>query len=124
MQMPKGVQPYITKQNPNREMEIEVPHEDVTLRTLSNEDTSERLIQKIDGTPQLSSNSPDSDSNKFEDLEEAASEKTIIQEQPDQQEAHLKQTQHSEQQQEQKQQQQGYQEQQPKLISVTSDKKP
>lgn len=119
------IQQDITKQNPNREMEIEVPHEDVTLRTLSNEDTSERLIQKIDGTsPQLSSNLPDSSSNKYEDLEEAASEKTIIQEQPDQQEAHLKQTQHSEQQQEQKQQQQGYQEQQPKLISVTSDKKP
>jgi hypothetical protein len=105
-------------------MEIEVPHKDVTLRTLSNEDTTERLIQKIDGTsPQLSSNSPDSGSNKYEDLEEAASEKTIIQEQPDQQEAHLKQTQHSEQQKEQ-QQEQGYQEQQPKFISVTSDKKP
>src|SRR5918995_3692788 len=118
------IQQDITKQNPNREMEIEVPHEDVTLRTLSNEDTSERLIQKIDGTsPRLSSNSPDSGSNKYEALDKAASEKTIIQEQPDQQEAHLKQTQHSEQQQEQKQQQ-GYQEQQPKFISVTSDKKP
>jgi fused signal recognition particle receptor len=124
------IQQDITKQSPNREMEIEVPHEDVTLRTLSNEDTSERLIQKIDGTsPQLSSNSLDSSSNKYEALDKAASEKTtasektIIQEQPDQQEAHLKQTQHSEQQQEQKQQQ-GYQEQQSKLISVTSDKKP
>lgn len=124
LQSNNSIQQDITKQDPNREMEIEVPHKDVTLRTLSNEDTSERLIQKIDGTsPQLSSNSPDSSSNKYEALDKAASEKTIIQEQPDQQEAHLKQTQHSEQQQEQKQQQ-GYQEQQPKIISVTSDKKP
>jgi fused signal recognition particle receptor len=134
----------ITKQDSNRnervETDIELPDKEVILRTVNNEDTSERPSQKIDGTPpQLPPNSGDSSSNKYESLDRVASEKLTIQQQqqqqqqqqPDQQEGPLKQPQHSEQQQEQvppqqqeQKQQQGYQEQQPKFISVTSDKKP
>ena len=39
-----------TKEGSRVEVEIEVPHKDVPLRTLSGEDTSERLVQRIDET--------------------------------------------------------------------------
>jgi fused signal recognition particle receptor len=102
--------------------------------TVSNEVTSKRLSQKIDGTPpELPPDSDDSSSNKYEIPDKVASERLTIQQQqqPDQQEGHLERPQHSEQQQErvhqqqqEQKQQQGYQGQQAPVISVTFDKKP
>jgi fused signal recognition particle receptor len=111
------IQKDITKQ--------ELSYEKATLRTVSNEDTSERLSQKIDGTPsELPPDSDDFSSNRYESLEKVTSEQLTIQ-----QEGHLEQPQHSEQehvrlQQEELKQRQSYQEQQAQVISVTSDKKP
>jgi fused signal recognition particle receptor len=133
------IQQDVTKQDMNRsekvETDIELPYEEVTLRTVSNEDTSERLSQKIEGTPpEFPPDSDDPSSNKYESLDKVASEKLTIQQQQqtDQQEGHFEQTPHnSEQQQDQVQlqqqeqtQQQSYQEQQPQVISVTASKKP
>ena len=112
-----------TKEGSRVEVEIEVPHKDVPLRTLSDEDTSERLVRRIDETsPQLSSGSPDSNTNKYESLDKIASEKTIIKQQPDRQETHLKQSHYAERQQEQKQEQ-GYREAEPNFTSVTAENK-
>lgn len=110
----------------------ELSYEKATLRTVSNEDTSERLSQ-LHGTP--SEFPPDSDdfsSNRYESVEKVTSEKlTIQQQQPDQQEGHLEQPKHSEQehvhlQQEELKQRQSYQEQQAQVIKKpesTSEKK-
>jgi len=122
-----------TKQDTNRAEkvapDIGLPYEDVTLKTVSNEDTSERLSQKIDEThPELLPDSEDSSSNKYESLNSVDSEKLTIEQQ--QQEDHLKKLQRSEQQkelehsQQQEQEQKGHQELQPQVISVISDKKP
>lgn len=133
------IQQDVTKQDKNRsekvETDIELPYEEVTLRTVSNEDTSERPSQKIEGTPpEFPPDSDDPSSNKYESLDKVASEKLTIQQQQqtDQQEGHFEQTpHHSEQQQDQVQlqqqeqtQHQSYQEQQPQVISVTDNKKP
>ena len=112
-----------TKRDSKVEVEIEVPQKYVPLRTLSDAESSERLVQRIDETsPQLSSSSPDSDPNKYESLDKIASETTIIKEQPDQQETHLKRSQYAERQQEQKQEQ-GYQEAELNFTSVTVENK-
>lgn len=133
------IQQDITQQDTNRnekvETDIELAYKEVTLRTVSNEDTSERLNQKIDGTPaELPPDSDDSSSSSssYDSLTKVASEKlTTQQQQTDQQEGHLEQSHHSEQPQDQvhpqqleQKRQQGYQEQQPPAISSTSDKKP
>lgn len=123
------IQHDIIKQDTNRNertaADIELPYEEATLKTVRNEDTSERLSQKIDRTPaELPSDSYDSRSNKHESLNTVDSEKLTIQkEQPEQQERHLEQPQHSEQQQEHGQKHQEDQEQQSRGITVTSDKK-
>jgi fused signal recognition particle receptor len=126
-----------TKQDTNRTEkvapDIEPLYEEVTLKIVSNEDTSKRPSQKIDETPpKLLPDLDDSSSNKYESLNKVDSESLTIQQQqhPEQQEEHLKQPQHSEQQEElehsqqQEQEQQGPQELQPEVISIISDKKP
>ncbi|MGA7369815.1 MAG: signal recognition particle-docking protein FtsY [Nitrososphaeraceae archaeon] len=123
-----------TNRNEKVETDIELAYREVTLRTVSNDDTSERLKQKIDGTPaELPPDSDDSSSSSsnYDSLTKVSSEElTTQQQQTDQQERHLEQSYHSEQPQDQvhpqqleQKQQQGYQEQQPPTISSTSDKK-
>lgn len=124
------IQHDITKQDTNRNgraaPDIELSYEEATLKTVINEDGSERLSQEIDRTPaELPSDSYDSRSNRHESLNTVDSEKLTTQkEQPEQQERHLEQPQHLEQQQEHGQKQQEDQEQQSQVITATSDKKP
>jgi fused signal recognition particle receptor len=132
------IEKEISKQDTNRnekvETDIELPNEEVTLRTVSNGDTSERLSQKINGTiSELPPDSDNSSSKKYESLDKVASEKPTTQKwHVDQQEEYFEQPPlHSERQQDEvhpqqqgQKQEQGYQEQQPKVINVTADKKP
>jgi fused signal recognition particle receptor len=133
----------MTKQDPKRTekvaLEIEPPYEKVTLKTVSNEDTSERPSQKIDETPpKLLPDLDDSSSDKYESLDRIDSESLAKQqqqqeeqqEQQQQQQEHLKQPKRSEQLEElersqhQEQEQHGHQELQPEVISIISDNKP
>ena len=128
-----------TKRTEKVAIDIEPPFEKVTLKTVSNEDTSERPSQKIDETPpKLLPDLDDSSSNKYESLDRVDSESLAKQQQQQQQqeeeqqqqEEHLKQPKHSEQREElehsqqQEQEQQGHQGLQPEVIRVISDKKP
>ena len=128
-----------TKRTEKVALDIEPPYEKVTLKTVSNEDTSERPSQKIDETPpKLLPDLDDSSSNKYESLDrvdyEILSKQQQQQQQQEeeqqQQEEHLKQPKHSEQREElehsqqQEQEQQGHQGLQPEVIRVISDKKP
>ena len=128
-----------TKRTEKVALDIEPPYEKVTLKTVSNEDTSERPSQKIDETPpKLLPDLDDSSSNKYESLDRVDSESLAKQQQQQQQqeeeqqqqEEHLKQPKHSEQREElehsqqQEQEQQGHQGLQPEVIRVISDKKP
>ena len=128
-----------TKRTEKVALDIEPPYEKVTLKTVSNEDTSERPNQKIDETPpKLLPDLDDSSSNKYESLDRVDSEslakqqqqQQLQEEQQQQQEEHLKQPKRSEQREElersqqQEQEQQGHQELQPEVISVISDNKP
>jgi fused signal recognition particle receptor len=118
------VQQDITRPGINRnekvKTDIELPYEEVTLRTISNEVDSERLNQKIDATPsELPPHSAEvSNSKKYEAIEKVASEELIIQQQQsDQEEGHLRQSKHSEERREPVHLHQP-------AISVTSDRKP
>ena len=127
-----------TKRTEKVALDIEPPYEKVTLKTVSNEDTSERPSQKIDETPpKLLPDLDDSSSDKYESLDRIDSESLAKQqqqeeqeEQQQQQQEHLKQPKRSEQlkelerSQHQEQEQQGHQELQPEVISVISDNKP
>ena len=130
-----------TKRTEKVALDIEPPYEKVTLKTVSNEDTSERPSQKIDETPpKLLPDLDDSSSDKYESLDRIDSESLAKQQQQQQQEEqeeqqqqqqeHLKQPKRSEQlkelerSQHQEQEQQGHQELQPEVISVISDNKP
>lgn len=106
-------------QNGNRNEEVnvhtELPDEEVTLRTVSDQVTSKTMGQP----PELLTDSDDFGANKHESLDKGvASEKgdAAGQRQPNEHEGHFEQLPHLGQQQEQKQQQ----EEQPQLISVTS----
>jgi hypothetical protein len=131
------IQRDITRQDTNRnekvETNMELPYEEVTLRTVSNEDTSGRLSQKINGTTsELPLDSDDTSSRKYESLDKVASNKpTLRQKQADQQEPHFEQLRNSGQQHDsehpqqlEQKKQQGNLLEQPQAISVTSDKKP
>jgi fused signal recognition particle receptor len=114
----------ITGQNGNRNEEVnvhtELPDEEVTLRTVNDQVTSETTRQRIAGTPpELLTDSDDFGANKHESLDKGgASEKgdAAGQRQPNEHEGHFEQLPHLGQQQEQKQQQ----EEQPQPINVTS----
>jgi fused signal recognition particle receptor len=131
------IQPDITKQDTKRngkiETDMELPNEKVILRSVTNEDTFGRPIQKIDEPPsELLLDSDDTSSRKYESLDKVASNKpTLQQKQADLKEPHFEEPRIPEQQhdnahpeeQEQKKKQ-GYLEDQPQVITVTSDKKP
>jgi fused signal recognition particle receptor len=131
------IQRDITKQDTNRngkvETDMELPFEEVTLRTVTNEDTSGRLSQKIDETSsELPLDSDDTSSRKYESLDKVASNKPTLQKkQADLQEPHFEQPRILEQQHDnahpeepEQKKKQGYLVEQPQVISVTSDKKP
>jgi len=148
------IQQDITKQDKNKsekvQPNIELPYGEVTLRTASDADTSERLTKKINQTPsELPPDSNDASSNEDKSLEKFSSENLTIQQpqqhqqqqqqrqQADQQERHVEHTpQHSEQEHSEQQQEQvqlkeqvqthvhGYQEPQPQVISAAAGEKP
>ena len=122
-----------TKRNGKVETDMELPNEEVTLRSVTNEDTSGRPIQKIDETPsELPLDSDDTNSRKYESLDRVASNKpTLQQKQADLEEPHFEEPRITEQQHDNahpeepvQEKKQGYLEEQPQVISVTSDKKP
>lgn len=122
-----------TKRNGKVETDMELPNEEVTLRSVTNEDTSGRPIQKIDETPsELPLDSDDTISRKYESLDKVASDKpTLQQKQADLKEPHFEEPRITEQQHDNahpeepvQKKKQGYLEEQPQVISVTSDKKP
>jgi fused signal recognition particle receptor len=122
-----------TKRNGKVETDMELPNEEVTLRSVTNEDTSGRPIQKIDETPsELPLDSDDTISRKYESLDKVASNKpTLQQKQEDLKEPHFEEPRITEQQHDNahpgeqvQKKKQGYLEEQPQVISVTSDKKP
>jgi fused signal recognition particle receptor len=131
------IQQDITNQDMNRnakvEADIELPYEEVTLRTVSNEDTSMRLSQKIDETySETPLNSGDTSSRKHESLDKVASNKPTLQlKQADQQEPQFGLQRNSEQQHknalpedQERKEQQSHPEGQPQTIGVIPDKKP
>ena len=95
------IQQDMTKQDKNRgekvQADIELPYEEVTLRTASDADNSERQIQKINETPsELPPDSKDASYNEDKSLEKSSSEKlTIHQHQQQQQQQHSEQQQES-----------------------------
>lgn len=122
-----------TKRNGKVETDMELPNEKVTLRSVTNEDTFGRPIQKIDETPsELPLDSDDTISRKYESLDKVASNTpTLQQKQADLKEPHFEEPRITEQQHDNahpeepvQKKKQGYQEEQPQVISVTSDKKP
>jgi fused signal recognition particle receptor len=115
------------------EADIELPYEEVTLRTVSNEDTSRRLSQKIDETySETPLDSGDTSSRKHESLDKVASNKPALQQnQADQQEPQFGLQRNSEQQhknalpeEQERKEQQSHPEEQPQTIGVIPDKKP
>jgi fused signal recognition particle receptor len=131
------IQQDITNQDMNRnakvEADIELPYEEVTLRTVSNEDTSRRLSQKIDETySETPLDSDDTSSRKHESLDKVASNKPALQQnQADQQEPQFGLQRNSEQQhknalpeEQERKEQQSHPEEQPQTIGVIPDKKP
>jgi len=131
------IRPDITKQDTKRngkiETDMELPNEKVILRSVTNEDTFGRPIQKIDETPsELLLDSDDTSSRKYESLDKVASNKpTLQQKQADLKEPHFEEPRIPEQQHDnahpeepEQKKKQGYLEEQPQVITVTSDKKP
>ena len=131
------IQPDITKQDTKRngkiETDMELPNEKVILRSVTNEDTFGRPIQKIDETPsELLLDSDDTSSRKYESLDKVASNKpTLQQKQADLKEPHFEEPRIPEQlhdnahpEEPEQKKKQGYLEEQPQVITVTSDKKP
>jgi len=131
------IQPDITKQDTKRngkiEPDMELPNEKVILRSVTNEDTFGRPIQKIDETPsELLLDSDETSSRKYESLDKVASNKpTLQQKQADLKEPHFEEPRIPEQQHDnaypeepEQKKKQGYLEEQPQVITVTSDKKP
>lgn len=70
----------------------ELPNDEMTLRTVSEQVTSEKMSQKIDGVPpELPPDSDDFSPNKYESVDKAESEEVATQQwQPNQQEKHQK----------------------------------
>jgi hypothetical protein len=131
------IQPDITKQDTKRngkiETDMELPNEKVILRSVTNEDTFGRPIQKIDETPsELLLDSDDTSSRKYESLDKVASNKHALQQkQADLKEPHFEEPRIPEQlhdsahpEEPEQKKKQGYLEEQPQVITVTSDKKP
>jgi hypothetical protein len=103
------------------------------LRSVTNEDTFGRPIQKIDETPsELLLDSDDTRYRKYESLDKVASNKpTLQQKQADLKEPHIEEPPIPEQQHDnahpeepEQKKKQGYLEEQPQVIAVTSDKTP
>jgi fused signal recognition particle receptor len=132
------IQQDISKQDTNGnekvKTDIELPHEEITLKIVGNGDTSGRLSQKIDGIPpKLPPDSDRSNSNKYESNEKVTSENLTIRQEQRQQQWHQLDVQegHSEQPQDhvhpqqelEHGQRQHFQEQQPRVTSATSDMK-
>jgi fused signal recognition particle receptor len=130
------IQRDITNQDTHRndkvETDIELPHEELTLKTEINEESG-RLSQKIDGSrSELPLDSDDTSSRKNESLDKVASYKPVLrQKKADLQEPHFEQPRNLEQQnnsahsqQPERKKQPSFQEEQSQVISVTSDKRP
>ena len=122
-----------TKKNGKIETNMELPNEKEILRSVTNEDTFGRPIQKIDETPsELLLDSDDTSSRKYESLDKVASNKpTLQQKQADLKEPHFEEPRIPEQQHDnahpeepEQKKKQGYLEEQPQVITVTSEKKP
>ncbi len=122
-----------TKRNGKIETDMDLPNEKVILRSVTNEDTFGRPIQKIDETPsELLLDLDETSSRKYESLDKVASNKpTLQQKQADLKEPHFEEPRIPEQQHDnaypeepEQKKKQGYLEEQPQVITVTSDKKP